>query len=214
MTPIALFASGRGSNFTAVYDAIKNGTLKAEIVAVVSDCEDAPVLEKARSFGLKTVFVPVERDRPVIERRRMHEEKILTSLQLLRPHFIVLAGYMRVLSSFFIDAYASGKGYSRIVNIHPSLLPSFPGVKSYAQAHRYGVKWTGVTVHFVENAIDSGPICAQEGFSIADCKTVAEVESRGLAVEHRLYPETLKWILPENFKLVDRSGGRFCVCPN
>jgi phosphoribosylglycinamide formyltransferase-1 len=218
MIPIAIFASGRGSNFSAVYESILAKKLNAEVVAVVCDQPQAKVLERAREFGLKTILVPRELTKKsgisIEARRKIHEEKILTELDPCGAKFVILAGYMRVLTSTFIDAFKSGRGYSRIVNIHPSLLPAFPGVNSYAQAFYYGVKWTGVSVHFVENDVDSGSICAQEAFNIEDCRTESEVELKGLAVEHRLLPETLKWILPEKFKLEDRSGGRFCVCPN
>jgi phosphoribosylglycinamide formyltransferase-1 len=106
---------------------------------------------------------------------------------------------MRILTPYLIDAFRCDKGYSRMVNIHPSLLPAFPGTHAYAQAFRYGVKITGVTVHLVEPVVDSGPICAQEAFSIEDCQSEDEVEMRGLAVEHRLYPKALNWILAERF---------------
>ncbi|MEO7161486.1 MAG: phosphoribosylglycinamide formyltransferase [Bdellovibrionia bacterium] len=236
MIPIAVLASGRGSNFGAVFEAIQTKKLDAEIVAVISDQPQAPVLQSARERGLKAILIPAgasgkqsgasERSgkgtplNELAERRRIHEEKILAELLPLGPKFLVLAGYMRILTPLLIDSFRCDRGYSRMVNIHPSLLPAFPGVHSYSQAFRYGVKWTGVTVHFVENAVDSGPICAQEAFSIADCRSEAEVEARGLAVEHRLLPEALKWILPENFTLENResrenrSEGRFCVCPN
>ena len=239
MIPIAVLASGRGTNFRAVHDAIRTKKLAAEIVAVVSDQPQAPVLALARELGLKTILVPAEsgalrpqNTAPLSERRRIHEEKILAQLLPLGPKFLVLAGYMRIVTPLLIDAFRCARGYCRMVNIHPSLLPAFPGVDSYAQAFRYGVKWTGVTVHLVENAVDSGPICAQEAFSIADCRSEAEVKARGLAVEHRLLPEALKWILPEAFSFDYRDAygvkncdalditldiknrGRFCVCPN
>jgi phosphoribosylglycinamide formyltransferase-1 len=232
MTPIAVLASGRGSNFEAVYKAIQTKKLSAEIVAVVSDQPQAYVLERARGLGLKTIVVPSTRGPKGLlsedpkgllsegtpgllsERRRIHEEEILAELLPLGPRFLVLAGYMRIVTPLLIDSFRCDRGYSRMVNIHPSLLPAFPGVHSYAQAFQYGVKWTGATVHLVDYAVDGGPICAQKAFSIADCRSEAEVEERGLAVEHRLLPEALKWILPEKFTLENRSGGRFCVCPN
>ena len=109
-----------------------------------------------------------------------------------------------------------------MVNIHPSLLPAFPGLNSYAQAYRYGAKVAGVTVHLVEAEVDSGPICAQEAFSIDDCQSEEEVEKRGLAVEHQLFPQVLSWVLPEKFIIErrpllgssEKANGRLCVCPN
>jgi phosphoribosylglycinamide formyltransferase-1 len=204
---IAVFASGRGSNFDAIEAAIRARTVDAEIVAVVSDQHEAPVLEKARKAGLKALAIPVGTS------RLEHEKKILSELEPLAPQFLVLAGYMRIITSHLIESFRSERGYSRIVNIHPSLLPAFPGVNSYAQAFRHGVKMTGVTVHLVENQVDSGPICAQEAFDISGCATEEVVEKLGLAIEHRVYPEALSWILPERFSVSPR-GGRLCVRAN
>jgi phosphoribosylglycinamide formyltransferase-1 len=210
-TPIAIFASGRGSNFDAIESAIRMETLDAKIVAVVSDQPQAPVLEKARKAGLRAIAVPVQSS------RLEHEKKILSELSGVSPKFLVLAGYMRIITPHLIDNFRSERGYSRIVNIHPSLLPSFAGVNSYAQAFQHGVKVAGVTVHLVENQVDSGPICAQSSFDISDCESESEVEKRGLAIEHRLYPESLAWILPEQFSVIQRSSqtsGRLCVRAN
>jgi phosphoribosylglycinamide formyltransferase-1 len=114
-----------------------------------------------------------------------------------------------------LDAFRSERGYARVTNVHPSLLPAFPGVDSYAQAFEHGAKVAGASVHLVELEIDGGPICAQEAFGIADCASAAEVERRGLEVEHRLYPETLRWVLSEKFAVERRgSQGRICVRPN
>jgi phosphoribosylglycinamide formyltransferase-1 len=210
-TPIAILASGRGSNFDAIYAAVKSGALDADIVAVVSDKADAGVLEKAKKAGLKAIAVPFVKGTS----RQDHETKILAELDQTRPKFLVLAGYMRIMTPHLIERFRSERGYSRIVNIHPSLLPAFPGVESYEQAFHAGVKVSGVTVHFVETEVDSGPICAQEAFRIDDCRSVSEVEQRGLAVEHRLYSETLKWVLPEKFDLAKfEMSGRFSVRPN
>lgn len=199
MTRIAIFASGRGSNFDSIQTAIQTGKLDAQIVALICDQPGAPVLEKARGAGVPPLLIEVNRALPANERRGEHEARILAALAPLDVRFLVMAGYMRVLTPRLIDAFRSERGYSRIVNIHPSLLPSFAGLSGYAQAFEHGVKVTGATVHLVEHEVDSGPICAQESFSIEDCVDVASVEKRGLAIEHRLFPETLKWVLPEQF---------------
>lgn len=226
---IAILASGRGTNFDAIYSAISEGRLAAEIKLVLSDRPEALVLEKARARGLRVASVPVQKIGLSPEQIRSgHEKRILEELQKAgSPEFLVLAGYMRVLSPTLIEAYRSERGYSRIVNIHPSLLPAFPGLGAYQQAFEQGVQVTGVTVHLVEKEVDAGPICAQESFSIADCRTAEEVEARGLKLEHRLYPESLSWILEEKFILESRSSGvgregrekfgktgRFCVRAN
>jgi phosphoribosylglycinamide formyltransferase-1 len=202
-TPIAIFASGRGSNFDAILRAVREGRLAADIVALVSDRAEAPALEKARAAGIRAIHVAPPANLKGDERRRAHEEAILRVLGPLSPRFLVMAGYMRVMTSTLIEAFRSERGYSRIVNVHPSLLPAFPGVSSYEQAFNHGAHLAGVSVHLVELEVDSGPICAQEAFSIADCASVEEVERRGLAIEHRLFPQTLSWVLPEKFEFIE-----------
>ena len=203
--PIAVFASGRGSNFDAIHSAIRAKQLDAEIVAVVSDQPNSLVLEKARRAGLKTLAIEAEKGASA---RKDHEEKILKALKPLAPKFLVMAGYMRIVTPHLLDAFRSERGYNRVVNIHPSLLPAFPGVDAYARAFNYGAKITGVTVHLVDEEVDGGPVCVQESFLIGDCRSVSEVESWGLALEHRLFPKTLSWVLPEEFEIDIRSGQR------
>jgi phosphoribosylglycinamide formyltransferase-1 len=203
-TPIAILASGRGSNFDAILAATREGRLDARIVAVVSDRAPAPVLEKARAAGIPALHVASG------EGRAAHERRVLEGLAPHGPRFLVLAGYMRLLSPVLLEAFRSPRGYSRITNIHPSLLPAFPGKDSYAQAWRHGAQVTGCTVHLVDDGLDSGPICAQRAFPIDDCASPAEVEARGLREEHRLYPETLAWVLPERFT-IEKRAERTCV---
>jgi phosphoribosylglycinamide formyltransferase-1 len=143
--------------------------------------------------------------------RAEHERAVLQALEPYGVRFLVMAGYMRIISSELLNAFRSERGYFRVVNVHPSLLPAFPGVNAYAQAFEHGAKVAGATVHLVDDGLDSGPICAQEAFRIDDCKSAEEVEQRGLAVEHRLYPAALNWILPENFGIEEmrtREGAR------
>lgn len=209
-------ASGRGSNFDAIDQAIQQKDLSAEILSVICDRPAAPVLEKARLRGVPAHLLPFpEGYRSRHEARLAHEEKVLEVLENLQPRFLVLAGYMRILTSNLIERFRSElRDYSRIVNIHPSILPAFPGVGGYAQAFRYGAKVAGVTVHLVEKEVDAGPICAQEVFSIVECETEQEVERKGLEVERRIYPQTLKWVLSEQFTPVPREGGRVYVRKN
>jgi phosphoribosylglycinamide formyltransferase 1 len=158
------------------------------------------------------------RKKPVQEQRAIHDELVIRALVPFRPRFLVMAGYMRVVSAKLLDAYRSEKGYSRITNIHPSLLPGFPGLNGYEQAYQHGCQVAGATVHLVSDALDGGPICAQESFPIHDCKNTLEVEKRGLAVEHKLYPKTLSWVLQEKFTVEEREypvgKKRLCVRPN
>lgn len=198
---IAVLASGRGSNFEALQAAIEEGRLNAEISVVLSNKESAPVLEKASRKKLNAKFMAAVG-------KEDWSLGYVSEIKKAGAQYVALAGFMKILPDSFIQAFDSGRGYSRIVNVHPSLLPAFPGVDSYRQAFESGSKTTGVTVHLVDTTLDGGPICAQESFSIADCKSAEEVEARGLKIEHRLFPETLNWILTENFKI---EGGRRCV---
>ncbi|MCM2277525.1 MAG: phosphoribosylglycinamide formyltransferase [Oligoflexia bacterium] len=217
--PIAIFASGRGSNFEVIADACAAGRLDASVVVLVCDRPGAPVLDAAKRRGIPALLIPPPAVGPGIspaarqELRELHDREILAQLSPYAPRFLVFAGYLRRVSRVLIEEFRGERGQSRIVNVHPSLLPAFPGLGSYARAFAHGAKVAGVTVHLVEEELDLGPICAQEAFSIADCRTAGEVERRGLAIEHRLYPETLGWILKESFEMQDREG-RPCVCPN
>jgi phosphoribosylglycinamide formyltransferase 1 len=205
--PIAVLASGRGSNFEAIWREISGGSLAARVTAVITDNPMAPVIAKAQALGLPGhVVQPPPAKMGLSEaRRQAHEQAILDVLAADPPRYLVLAGYMRIMTSHLIEAFRSERGYARIVNVHPSLLPAFPGVESYAQAFQHGAKVTGVTVHLVEREVDSGPICAQEAFSISGCASAEEVERTGLAIEHRLYPATLKWVLPEKFEIEESN---------
>lgn len=197
---IAILASGRGSNFEAIAGAIEAKILNAEIALVVSDRPEALVLEKAKERGLEVL---IQKD----------QEKIKSALLELNLNYIVLAGFMRILSAEFINAFRDPRGFARIVNIHPSLLPAFPGLESYKKAFEQKVPQTGVTVHFVDAGVDTGPICAQREFSIADCQSLDEVEHRGLAIEHELYPQTLRWILQDQFE-ISQKGDKLHVQPH
>ena len=181
-TRIAILISGRGSNMVALADAnIPN----AEIAIVISDHADAPGLVSARERGLKTLAIE-RRGR----KREEHEQEIVSVLREERIDLICLAGYMRLLSPFFVDAFGL-----RILNIHPSLLPSFPGLDAQRQALEHGVKVSGCTVHFVDNTLDGGPIVAQRVVPVLPDDTVETLSSRILEQEHILYPEAVASVL-------------------
>lgn len=190
---IAILASGRGSNFEAIAHAIGAKSLEAEMVVVVSDRPGALVLEKAQDFGIPTL---IEKD----------QRRLKTVLRDLKIDYVVLAGFMRILSEDFLQSFKDSRGFFRIINIHPSLLPDFPGLDSYRRAYEDKRTETGVTVHFVDGGVDTGPICAQRSFPIVDCQSHEEVERRGLEVEHQLYPETLKWIFKNEFEILTEKG--------
>jgi phosphoribosylglycinamide formyltransferase-1 len=179
---LAILLSGRGSNFAAIDDAIRRGVLDAEIVCVISNRRDAPGIELARARKHHAHAID-NRDFPS---RAAHEAEVLRILESARPDYIVLAGYMRLLSPEFIARYPN-----RILNIHPSLLPAFPGVDAQAQAVAYGVKISGCTVHFVTEKVDAGPIIVQRPVEVRDDDTAETLAARILVEEHVAYVEAL-----------------------
>lgn len=186
---IAVFVSGRGSNLNAIIQAVEDGDLDAEIVRVISNDPEAQALTIAAQHGIETFALSHKG-----MKRREHEEKVLEHLKDLSIDYIVLAGYMRVLSSHFLKAFKHKDGYFRVINIHPSLLPAFPGINGYEEAFNYGVKVSGVTVHLVDEKVDHGPILAQVPFPRFAEDTLDSFCARGLSVEHSLYPSVLQQI--------------------
>ena len=192
---VAVFASGNGSNFQALADAAREGRLGAEIRLLVCDRPDAAVVKRAEAAGIPTyVFRP--RDYPS---REAYEREILAELERLGIGLVVLAGYMRILTRVLVDAYAG-----RMINIHPSLLPAFPGMNAVRQALDYGVKVTGVTVHFVDSGVDSGPIIAQEALAVEERDTEETLAERIHRIEHRLLPEVVRKIADGRVRLDGR----------
>jgi phosphoribosylglycinamide formyltransferase-1 len=183
MIRLAILLSGRGSNFAAIHDAIAARELDAEIVAVISNRPDAPGIARALELGYQADVI----NHRAFSNRAAHEEEVLRLLAEANPDFIVLAGYMRLLSANFIDAWRN-----RIVNIHPSLLPSFPGVDAQAQAIAHGVKVSGCTVHFVDEGLDAGPIIVQRAVPVLDGDDAASLSARILEQEHGAYVEALQ----------------------
>ncbi|MBS1995139.1 MAG: phosphoribosylglycinamide formyltransferase [Cyanobacteria bacterium SZAS LIN-2] len=183
---IAVFVSGRGSNLEAIIEAIEAGAVGATIVTVVCNSPDAYAVTLAKAHGLD-VFVLSHKGMS----REAHEAKILEHLKSRDVEFVVLAGYMRVLTGKFLAAFKDPAGYNRVVNIHPTLLPAFKGANGYEDAFAYGVKVSGITIHLVDEQVDHGPILAQRAFPRLADDTLHSFRERGLAVEHALYPEVL-----------------------
>jgi phosphoribosylglycinamide formyltransferase-1 len=192
---LAVLLSGRGSNFAAIYSAITRGELDAEIVSVISNRPGAAGIEYARSLGLPAHVL----DHRAFDSRAAHEAEVLAILENARPDFIALAGYMRLLSPAFIAAYPM-----RIVNIHPSLLPAFPGVDAQAQAVAYGVKISGCTVHFVDENLDAGPIIVQRAVEVRPDDDASTLAARILDDEHAAYVEALVKLASGNFRVDGR----------
>jgi phosphoribosylglycinamide formyltransferase-1 len=193
---IAVFGSGKGSNFQAIADAICAGTLNARVVCVLSDVPDAFILERARRLG-----IPAEWIDPAPYKTKLDGPAELKSIERLRHYgaeLIALAGFMRMLKGRLLEAYAR-----RIINIHPSLLPAFPGLESWKQALSYGVKITGCTVHFVDAGMDTGRIILQKAVPVLANDTPASLHARIQVEEHTAYPEAIRMIADE---VASRAG--------
>jgi phosphoribosylglycinamide formyltransferase 1 len=191
---LAILLSGRGSNFQAIHEAVRSGKLDAEIVCVVSNRPEAPGIERAREYGYDAHIL----DHKTFPSRAAHEEAVLAVLEAAKPDYIALAGYMRLLTSAFIERWRN-----RIVNIHPSLLPAFPGVDAQAQAVAYGVKVSGCTVHLVDENLDAGPILVQRTVEVRDDDTAETLSARILVQEHEAYVEALG-VLARGVRVVGR----------
>ncbi len=179
---LGVLGSGKGSNFVALTDAITAGQVPAEIAIVLSDVESAGILDHARQRNLPARFITPGKFRTKLEEDA--ERAYVTALQEAKVDLIVLAGFMRVLKGDFLRAFEG-----RIVNVHPSLLPSFPGLEAWKQALDYGVKVTGCTVHYVDAGVDSGAIIGQQTVPVLDNDTTATLHARIHAAEHELYPK-------------------------
>jgi phosphoribosylglycinamide formyltransferase 1 len=192
---IGVLLSGRGSNFEALADSISAGRIpNAEIGIVVSNREGAPGIDRARARGLAIRVIPSKG----LE-REPYDRLVVTALREAQVELICLAGYMRLLSPFFVAAFPQ-----RILNIHPSLLPSFPGLESQKQALEYGVKIAGCTVHFVDENLDAGPIVLQAVVPVEDNDTEDSLSARILREEHRIYSEAVKIVLEGKFRIEGR----------
>ncbi len=184
---VGVLASGNGSNLQSILDASLEGRVDAEVVVVISDVPDARALERARNAGVPAVHVPPGRFKTRLEPRA--EEEFARTLEESRVDVVALAGFMRILHDDFLARFAG-----RIVNIHPSLLPSFPGLDAQQQALTHGVKWTGATVHFVDAGVDTGPIIVQAAVPVMPGDTRNTLAARILAEEHRIYPMALQYL--------------------
>ncbi|MCM8794593.1 MAG: phosphoribosylglycinamide formyltransferase [Candidatus Omnitrophica bacterium] len=193
---IAVCCSGRGSNLQAIIAAIRRGILRARIACVISDNPRAYALERALRAGLKTVVIPPDRRRS----RESFDRILAREIEKAGARWVVLAGFMRILSPSFVRRF---KG--RIVNIHPALLPAFPGRHGVRDALRYGAKVTGVTVHFVDEQVDHGPIIAQEPVAIREDDTEETLLARVHKVEHRLYPRAIQKVVNGRTKIIGRK---------
>ncbi len=192
---LAVFCSGQGTNLQAILDAIRKGTLHAQVALVISDKKDAPALRRSARAHVEACFV----DPNAYPHRVAYERMLIRLLDERQVRLVCLAGFMRILSRVFIRRYPQ-----RILNVHPALLPAFPGAHAIRDALAWGVKVTGVTVHFVDEQLDHGPIIVQEALSIAPRQTPDSLLKKIHSIEHRLYPKAIQWVLDGRVKMSGR----------
>jgi len=193
---IAILASGKGTNFEAIVRAVKKGDIRnVQVKLLVTDREEAFVRKRARRLKIKEVFI----DPSNFSFREDFEKALVRVLVREKVELVVLAGFMRILSSYFIKKFKN-----RILNIHPSLLPAFKGVNAIERAYKYGVKITGVTVHFVDEKVDHGPIILQGAVKVKPGESLEEVEKKIHKLEHNLYPQAIKLLVEKRLKIKGR----------
>lgn len=193
---IAVLVSGRGSNLQAIIDRIEAGELAVDIKIVISDKKEARGLKRAESHGIKSVFL----DPADFASDKEYEEKMIEILKKEEVELVVMAGFMKMMSPFFIKYFEN-----QVINIHPSLLPSFRGLDAQKQALRYGVKVTGCTVHFASEKMDDGPIILQKVVEIKEDDTVESLSERILEEEHRILPKAIRLYSEGKLKIVDKQ---------
>jgi phosphoribosylglycinamide formyltransferase-1 len=194
---LGILISGRGSNLQAIIDAIADDRLDATIAVVISNRADAPGLERARSAGIETLVMPHGQS----ANREEYDSQLVGALKARSVDLVCLAGFMRLLSPVFINAFPHA-----ILNIHPSLLPAFPGAHAQRDAWQHGVKISGVTVHLVNEELDAGPIVLQASVAVQPDDTPETLAARILAEEHRVYPEAIRMVLRGGWRI---EGRRF-----
>jgi len=190
---IAVLVSGRGSNLQAIIDSIENDYLQAHICVVISDIGEAYALERAKKHGINAVHIDPRR----FISKESYEAEVLRFLDLHNVQLVLLAGYMKILGKTLLTTYKN-----RILNIHPALLPAFPGLHAQEQAFKYGVKVAGCTVHFVDEELDGGPILLQKCVEVREDDTAQTLAERILEQEHKIYPEAVK-LFVENKLLIE-----------
>lgn len=193
---IAIFASGNGTNFEALVRAVRKRRIKVNIRLLVVDKKEAPVCLRAKRLGVKTVFVDPRKFKSALS----FDKQLLRLMRAENIQLILLAGYMRLLSPQFVRRYKN-----KIVNIHPALLPAFRGTKAIERAFSYGCRVSGVTVHFVDEKIDHGPIILQEPVIIKNNMSLSEFETRIHKLEHKLYPQALELIVEKKLRIKGRK---------
>ncbi|WP_432820913.1 phosphoribosylglycinamide formyltransferase [Trichloromonas sp.] len=198
---IGALASGGGTNLQAIIDRCQDGSLPAEIVLVISNNQDAGALERASKAGIPVACI----DHRSYASREEFDHRVVSALQNAKVDLVILAGFMRIISEIFVEAFPN-----RIMNIHPALLPAFPGLHVQRKALEYGVRISGCTVHFVDTGTDTGPIIIQAAVPVLDSDTEATLSARILEQEHQIYPRAIQLFAEGRLRV---SGRRVCIDP-
>jgi phosphoribosylglycinamide formyltransferase-1 len=198
---IGALASGGGTNLQAIIDRCQDGSLPAEIVLIISNNEDAGALERARKAGIPALCI----DHRSYASREDFDRTVVGALQDAKVDLVILAGFMRIISEIFVEAFPN-----RIMNIHPALLPAFPGLHVQRKALEYGVRFSGCTVHFVDTGTDTGPIIIQAVVPVLDCDTEATLSARILEQEHQIYPRAIQLFAEGRLRV---EGRRVSIAP-
>jgi len=205
---IAVLASGRGSNFEAIAKAVLSGKIPAHLSVLIVDRKNIGAIERAEKLGVNYIFV----DPYSFPDRETYDSKIVSILKHLNVDLVCLAGYKRVVSPVFVKAFKM-----KVMNIHPALLPSFPGLKVHEKTVKYGVKITGATVHFVDEGVDTGPIIVQAAVPVSPDDTPETLSEKILSYEHRIYPQAVKWFVEGRIRVEGRKvfvdGGDYSSLP-
>jgi len=196
MLKVGVLASGRGSNFEALAKAFRSGKIKGEIKVLIVDKRNAGAIERAKKYGINWIFV----DAKSFPTREDYDSKIVSILKHLEVDLVCLAGYMRIVSPVFVNAFKN-----RIMNIHPAILPAFPGLNAQKKAVEYGVKVSGATVHFVDEGVDTGPVIIQAVVPVSPEDTEETISEKILKFEHRIYPQAVKWFAEGRIKVNGRK---------
>ena len=196
MSNIAVLVSGRGSNLQAIIDSTENGSLHARVAVVISDIGNAYALERARKHGIEAVFI----DPKKFASKESYEEEIVRCLKNHGAELVLLAGYMRIVGKTLLTSFKN-----RILNIHPALLPAFPGLHAQKQAFDHGVKVAGCTVHFVDETLDGGPIILQRCVEVKEDDTAETLADRILEQEHKIYPEAVRLFVENRLRIEGRK---------
>ncbi len=196
MKNLGILISGRGSNFEAIARNVQAGKIPAKIAVIISNREEAPGLERAQQMGLNARFIPSKG-----KDREAYDREVVSALREFHVDLVCLAGFMRILSPYFIREYPG-----RILNIHPALLPAFPGSDAQKQALERGVKFSGCTVHLVDEGVDTGPIICQATVPVLDADTVESLSARILKEEHRVYSEAICLLLEDRVRIEGRRA--------